>query len=280
MRTFLGRARADGYAVPAFNIVDELTACTAVAAAVEAASPVILQTSVKTVRHYGPRRIARWLDGGAPGVPVALHLDHCRDREVIAACLDAGWTDVMFDGSHLPPDRNAAETRAVVEMAAAYGAGVEGELGVIAGVEEEVIAEQSMLTDPDTARRFVAETGIDYMAPAIGTAHGEYPDAPVIDFSRLKAIVAAVPIPVVIHGGTGLDDETYRALIRAGGAKINISTGVKTAFLAAWTQAVRDADGEPLTLVRSVEETMAARFRTYMDLFGSAGVWAGTTTDK
>ena len=174
----LEAARAGGYCVGAFNLVDFLTMEAIVEAAEEKRAPVILQTSSATVKRFGVRKLvamARIAAGESP-VPVALHLDHGTDPQVISQAIRAGYTSVMIDGSKYPFEENVASTRKVVEEAHAAGVAVEGEIGRVAGVEDDIVVHQdeAIYTTPDEALEFQRRTGVDFLAAAIGTAHGFY----------------------------------------------------------------------------------------------------------
>ena len=174
----LQAARAGGYCVGAFNLVDFLTLKAIIEAAEEQRSPVILQTSSATVKQLGMRTIvamAHLVADDSP-VPVALHLDHGTDPMVIREAIRVGYTAVMFDGSKYPLEENVARTRDVVEEAHAPGVAVEGEIGIVAGVEDDIVVRQdaAIYTTPDEALEFQRQTGVDFLAAAIGTAHGFY----------------------------------------------------------------------------------------------------------
>jgi ketose-bisphosphate aldolase len=267
-------AQSKKYAIGAFNIVDENTSAAVVAAANDLNVPVIIQTSVKTVEWFGPDEIACWIRTIAEksAVSVSLNLDHCRSFDMIKKCVAAGWTDVMFDGSHLPFEENIRSTAEVVEYAHSHGVGVEGELGAIAGVEDDISVAKSVLTNPDDAEQFVSETGVDVFAPAIGTAHGMYSADPVIEFDLLAGIVRRISTPVAIHGGTGLSPETIRKLIRLGGAKINVSTAIKQTFQAAVNgDAEAMKNGEPLEVIKRVFDDVRETAKSLMVLFTETG---------
>ena len=234
-REIIEDAFARRYGVAAFNVVNDLTLEAVIAAASELAAPLIVQTSVKTVKSIGAGTFAamfRAYAGPAP-VPVALHLDHCPDRAVLTTCLENGWNSVLFDGSHLPSvQENARQTIEVVAEAKRHGAQVEGEIEGITGVEDGVGSDDvADIFSLETAVDFVRSTGIDIFAPAIGNAHGVYKAAPVIDAQRVSDIVAEVPIPICLHGGTGLSQATFDDLIARGCAKVNISTALKIAYM-------------------------------------------------
>ena len=158
----------------------------------------------------------------AAKVPVCVHLDHCEDLAYLRRALDIGFTGVMYDGSTLPYDVNAANTRAAVEMAHAVGASVEAEIGTLPSREDGVsVAAGPVYTDPDLAVTFCKETGIDALAPSFGTAHGIYKAKPVLDLERVKVIAEKTQLPLVMHGGSGVSDEDYRTAITNGIRKIN-----------------------------------------------------------
>jgi len=233
------RAFTERYGVAAFNVVNDLTMEAVLAAAEELRAPLIVQTSVKTVKSVGADvLVATWTAMTRDlTVPVALHLDHCPERDVISLCLDKGWNSVLFDGSNLSVEENKRQTIEVVAEAARYGALVEGEIEGFKRVDEmaddsgidEGIDEQTL----ETAVDFVRSTGVDIFAPAIGNAHGMYTTTPKLDNQRVSDIVEATGKPVALHGGTGMTAEQFRDLIARGCAKVNISTALKIAFIQA-----------------------------------------------
>ncbi len=237
-KTFLEEllyAREHKYAVGAFNIFNYLSARAVIRAASALNAPVILQTSVTTVKKFGPLELGTMLRQLAwnASVNVVIHLDHCQDVELAKACMDAGWDSIMFDGSRLPINENIKECREVVSYAHHRGIHVEGELGRIAGVEDELFVAHDDATHAnlEDSIYFVRESGIDAFAPAIGTAHGVYHGTPVIDFDLVGELNEAIEAPIVIHGGTGLSEETFRRLIALGGAKVNVSTAIKHGYI-------------------------------------------------
>jgi ketose-bisphosphate aldolase len=209
LKQIVDRAFDERYGVAAINVVNDLTLEAVLAAAVEQHSPVIIQTSVKTVRSIGIDLLfAMWreLTAGIE-VPVSLHLDHCPEREVISDCLRKGWNSVLFDASRLPVEENQRQTIEVVAEARSYGANVEGEIESITGVEDGIGSdEEAQRQELPVALEFIRATGIDVFAPAIGNAHGVYHAEPKLDAQRVSDIVAAVRIPIALHGGTGMTD--------------------------------------------------------------------------
>ena len=234
LKEVLGRAFEERYGVAAFNVVNDVTLQAVLTAAVATRAPVIVQTSVKTVRMFGANVLGSMFREMAQALPVpaTLHLDHCPDREIISLCIANGWNSVLFDGSGLSVDENTRQTTEVVHEAHEAGVDVEGEIEGITGVEDDV---GSPNTHPqyalDIAVDFIRTTGIDCFAPAIGNAHGVYHQEPQLDAQRVSDIVTVEPIPIVLHGGTGLAQHQFDDLIRRGCAKVNISTALKIAYI-------------------------------------------------
>lgn len=278
LKEILDRAFAQRYGVAAINVVNDLTLEAVLAAAVEQRSPVIIQTSVKTVRSIGADLLfAMWreLTAGIE-VPVSLHLDHCPDREVISSCLRKGWNSVLFDGSRLPVEENLRQTIEVVAEARSYGAHVEGEIEAITGVEDDIGSdEEAKRQSLPVALDFIRKTGIDVFAPAIGNAHGVYRAEPRLDAQRVSDIVAAEPVPIALHGGTGMTNAQFSDLIERGCAKVNISTALKIAYMKSNLAFLRGAEERDtwdppslFTAARAAVKDMAAE---HMSRFGSVG---------
>lgn len=278
LKDIVDRAFAERYGVPAINVVNDLTLEAVLAGAVEARSPVIVQTSVKTVKSIGSKVLFGLWETMTAGieVPVALHLDHCPDRDVITECLERGWNSVLFDASALPVEENQRQTIEVVEQARNFGAHVEGEIESIRGVEDgigsdEVSAQQTL----DVSLRFIETTGVDVFAPAIGNAHGVYKHEPVLDFQRVSDIVDAHPIPIALHGGSGLTDAQFADLIARGCAKVNISTALKITYMKSNLAFLKEAETrdkwDPPSLFNHVRSDVVAMTRALAEQFGSAG---------
>jgi fructose-bisphosphate aldolase class II len=278
LNQILDRAFAERYGVAAINVVNDLTLEAVLAAAVEQRSPVIIQTSVKTVRSIGLDLLfAMWreLTAGIE-VPVSLHLDHCPDRSVITACLRKGWNSVLFDGSSLPVAENQRQTVEVVAEARQYGAQVEGEIEAITGVEDDIGSDEVAATQSlPVALDFIRTTGIDVFAPAIGNAHGVYHSEPKLDAQRVSDIVTAQPIPIALHGGTGMTDAQFTDLIARGCAKVNISTALKVTFMRANLAFLRDAEErnswDPPSLFKATRAAVVELAADHMRRFGSVG---------
>lgn len=266
------------YGVPAINILNDLTLEAVLLAAVQERSPLIVQTSVKTVRSIGSRVLyAMWTSMTAGiEVPVTLHLDHCPDRDVITECLEVGWNSVLFDASQLPVAENQRQTVEVVAQARRYGAQVEGEIESITGVEDGIGSDtESARQTLDVSVTYIRETGIDVFAPAIGNAHGVYSAAPTLDGQRVTDVLEATGIPCALHGGSGLTDAQFTDLISRGCAKVNISTALKRQFMQSNLDFLRDAEKrdkwDPPSLFKAVQADSVKLTAALMQTFGSAG---------
>jgi fructose-bisphosphate aldolase class II len=278
MKEVLDRALAERYGVAAFNIINDLSIEAVLAAAVEEHAPVILQTSVKTVRQYGRRRLHGIFQSLVEDVdvPVVLHLDHCPDRTVISDCLAGGWNSVLFDAHELDVAENRAQTTEVVAEARTTGAHVEGEIEGIQGVEDDLGSDDaSQIQSLEVAVDFITATGVDCFAPAIGNAHGQYKQAPVLNAQRVSDLVAATGIPMALHGGTGLSDEQFTDLIARGCAKVNISTALKETFMKSGLDFLRETaerdKWDPPSLFKHQRTAVREMARRHIRLFGGSG---------
>ncbi len=234
------KAIEGGYAIPAFNFNNMEQMQAIVSACVETSSPVILQVS-SGARKYANQTLLRYMAQGAveyakelgKNIPITLHLDHGDSFELCKSCIDMGFSSVMIDGSHLPYEENVALTKKVVEYAHQYDVTVEGELGVLAGVEDEVSAEHHTYTEPDQVVDFVSRTGVDSLAISIGTSHGANkfkPDQctrnaegvlvpPPLRFDILEEIERRIPgFPIVLHGASSVPQEYVKIINENGGA--------------------------------------------------------------
>lgn len=234
---FIQKAQERGVAIASFNVHNlETIQAVAEGAALENC-PVIIQTTPGTLKHAGIGYVAAIVKQAAReyDIPIALHVDHCTSFETIIQCIRGGYTSVMIDTAHLPYEENVAMVRKVVEIAHAAGVAVEGELGRIGGTEDllQVDAREAAFTVPSEAKDFVERTGIDMLAIAIGTAHGEYRGEPKLDFDRLSAIRKVVDIPLILHGASGVPDQQIRESLHRGISKINIATELKIPMAAA-----------------------------------------------
>ena len=277
MKAMLGKAAEEAYAVGAFNILDYNSTKAVVLAAEQENAPVIIQTSAKTVIFWGTKAIISWVRqlAGSSRVPVALHLDHCKDLDLIAECIESGWTSVMIDASSKPFEENLALSRQVVQMARPKNVTVEAELGAIVGVEDDIhVKEQDEhLADSRQAIKFCRQVEPDCFAPAIGTAHGVYKGEPKIAYDLLEEIAAKTNVPIALHGGTGLAEEVFRKCISLGCAKVNISTQLKYAFINGFI-AYHNANNtqyNPLKVIEAQFNQLTAGIIEKIKLFGSSG---------
>lgn len=277
VRQMLFKSRHERYAVGAFNIVDAMTAEAVVRAAEAKGAPAIIQTSAKTVKLYGCASLLATAKALAEkaNVPIALHLDHCKDLDLIRSCVEAGWSSVMIDASSFPFEENIRMTKEVAEMAHPLDITVEGELGTIAGVEDDIyVKEQELhLANPEQALEYVSRTGVDVFAPAIGTAHGIYKGEPKIAFDLLGRIAREVKAAIAIHGGTGLSDEVFKKCISLGGAKINISTQIKHAFKDSLSEYFQKNPQvyEPVKILAYMRDKVQEVIESFIAKFGSEG---------
>ncbi len=225
-------AQEGNYAVGAFNVENMEMVMAVIEAAEEMQSPVILQTTPSTVMYAGLNLYYANVKAAAEmaSVPVALHLDHGSSFELAMQAFREGYTSIMIDGSHYPLEENAVLSKRVVEACHPSWIPVEAELGRVGGKEDDLDGRDSGLTSPDEAVYFVERTGIDYLAVSIGTAHGVYSGVPDIRVDILKDIKKKVAIPLVLHGTSGVADETVRTCIREGICKVNYATDLRIAY--------------------------------------------------
>lgn len=283
-REILLEATEGGYAVGAFNITNLIQMEAVVEAAIEKRAPLIIQTSVKPSKFLGREvlvAIYRTLAESAP-IPIALHLDHCTDVEYCKACADAGYTNVMIDASKQSFEENIRQTKEVVDYCHALGGvSVEGELGLVVGVEDQIkVAEdEAALCNPEQAVEFVERTGVDLFAPAIGTAHGVYKTKnPKVDFERLGKIHQllngqGVRVPLVVHGGTGLPEDYIRRLVEMGASKFNVSTELKRTMIDAIYAYISEHRDEynPGKIDAQFKQAIKGVVSRWIDTLGSAG---------
>lgn len=273
----LTHAREHGYCVGAFNVHTLEMLQAVVEAAEETESPLILQSTVGTVKHLGADYIAAIASVAArrTSVPIALHLDHCSDLNLIIQCIRAGYTSVMIDASHLPFNENVLLTKKVVEMASAVEVNVEAELGRVGGVEDDIAVNEAdaLLADPEECARFVELTGVPTLAPAIGTAHGIYKGEPNIHFDRISEIACRVSIPLVLHGGSGIPEEQVRRCISLGMAKMNVATELRIVF----SSAIKDVflrepnENDPRNYMKPAKKNLKEAAIEKMRICGSIG---------
>ncbi|RKD33525.1 class II fructose-1,6-bisphosphate aldolase [Thermohalobacter berrensis] len=274
-KEILQDAHKKGYAVGAFNVNNMEIVQAIIQAAEETNSPVILQASQGGLKYAGVEYIAAMAKVAAEKakVPVAIHLDHGTDFTQIVKCIRNGFTSVMIDGSKHPFEENIAVTKKVVEIAHAAGVSVEAELGKIGGTEDDITVDEkdATFTDPDEAEKFVKETGVDYLAIAIGTAHGPYKGEPKLDFDRLKTIKERLNMPLVLHGSSGVPEESIKKAVSLGINKINIDTDIRLAFNGAVRDFVKNNPDvyDPRKILGPAREAMKEVIKGKMTIFGS-----------
>lgn len=270
-------AQKNGYAVGAFNVNNMEIVQAIVEAAEETNSPVILQASQGGIKYAGVEYIAALgkVAGEKAKVPVALHLDHGTDFEQIVRCIRYGFTSVMIDGSKYPIEKNIEATKKVVEMARAVGISVEAELGKIGGTEDNITVtdREATFTDPDEAVKFVEATDVDSLAIAVGTAHGVYKGEPKLDYDRIEVIHNRVSVPLVLHGSSGVPDESVKKAISLGISKVNIDTNIRESFANAVKEFLKENPDniDPRKILGPAREAMKETIKEKMYVFGSAG---------
>ena len=292
-------ATREAYAVGAFNISNLESLLAVTEAAVEENSPVVIAVSPTSIDYAGLTYIEKMIKIAAESapVPMSLHLDHGKDIETVVRCLDAGFTSIMIDGSSLRFDDNVALTKRVVDLARPRDVSVEAELGRIAAVDECTTEEkQSILTDPESAKKFVELTDTDILAVAIGTSHGAYKfkGEPRLEFERLKVIRENVSVPLVLHGASsvpmwmiekateygavlagarGITEEQIRKAISLGISKVNIDTDLRLAFTATVREFLGNSPQEfdSRKILGPAKQAMKEVVKDKMRLFGSSG---------
>jgi fructose-bisphosphate aldolase class II len=275
MNEFLPAAKEKKFAVGQFNMNNLEFAQAITQAAMEERSPFIFGVSEGAIKYMGLEYTVAIAEAAAKvsGLPIALHLDHGSSFDVVMKCIRAGFTSVMFDGSHLPFEENVRLTKEIVKVAHAMGVSVEGELGTIGGVEDDLVVDDAdaMLAKPEEAIRFYEETGVDCLAIAVGTAHGMYKGEPHIRFDIIEEVTRNIPVPVVLHGGSGVPDEMIRKAIQAGVGKINVNTENQVACTAAIREVLEKDEKvyDPRKYLGPGREAMVEVVRAKIRLFGS-----------
>jgi len=299
-KVLLDRAKAGSYAVGAFNINNLEFVQAITSAALELNSPAILAVSQGAIKYAGFENLVSMVRtiSDNMNVEISLHLDHGQDMEIIERCINEGFTSVMIDGSHLPFEENIAVTREVVEKARPAGVSVEGELGRLAGIEDNISVSEkaAIFTDPGEAAEFAGKTGVDSLAVAVGTSHGAYKfkgDAE-LAMDRLSEIASVVPVPLVLHGASGVNqehvaianefgakigaakgvpNEAISEAIRRGAAKVNIDTDMRIAFTAFVRKsfAEKPENIDPRKYLGAARDAAFEVVTAKMKLFGSVG---------
>lgn len=276
MTELMKRAKAEKFAVGQFNMNNLEFTKAIMEAAEEERSPFIFGVSEGAIKYMGLDYVMAMARAAADksDIPVVVHLDHGSSFEVAMKCIKAGFTSVMFDGSHYPLEENIRLTKEVVRAAHAMGVSVEGELGTIGGVEDDlnVAEEDAKLANPEEAIRFFEETGVDALAIAVGTAHGMYKGEVRIRYNIIEEVASKVAAPIVLHGGSGVPDEAIRKSIELGVGKINVNTENQVAMTAAIKKVLEETPNviDPRKYLNPAIAAMREVVKGKMRLFGSS----------
>ena len=265
-------AQKNGYAVGLFNTTDTDMLEAVISAAEEMRSPVIIGTAEVLLPHGELKLIAPSIIAAAKRatVPVVVHYDHGLTFDRCMEALQLGFSSIMFDGSAGDEETNLADTAEIVKIAHSMGVSVEGEIGHVGSAAAGDGNDADMYTTPEEAVSFVARTGVDALAIAIGTAHGAYKTKPKLDIDRLTEIRKVLDTPLVLHGGSGLSDDDFRNTIRCGIAKVNIFTDLCNAGNRAMKQGIDE--GKAYLDIRNMKvEEIKNAVKEKISLFGSAG---------
>ncbi len=265
-------AKNGKYAVGLFNTTDTDMLEAAISAAEELRSPIIIGTAEVLLPNGELKLIAPSVIAAAKraSVPVVVHYDHGLTFERCMEALQLGFSSIMFDGSAKDYATNIAETREIVKIAHQFGATVEGEIGHVGQADTEDNAETDLYTTVEEAKKYIADTGVDALAIAIGTAHGAYKKKPKLDFERLCDIRSSTEVPLVLHGGSGLTDDDFRTAVNKGIAKINIFTDLCLAGCRAMSDGL--AAGEDYLTIRNRKvDYIREEVKKKILLFGSNG---------
>ena len=265
------------YAVGLFNAVNMEFARGILAAAEELGSPVIVGTA-EVLFGYGPLEEVSYLllpMARRAKVPVVVHLDHGLKKETCLKALKLGFSSIMYDCSTDPYEENVAKVKEMAEIAHAFGATIEGELGHV-GVNPDVASggaadPSAFFTDPSLAKDYVEKTGVDALAISVGNAHGAYPFPPKLDFDRIKEIARIVDVPLVLHGGSGLSDSDFRQAIECGICKVNIFTDLDVAAAKTQSDAFQSASKGLTALIPATIAAVKGETKKKMKLFSSDG---------
>jgi len=276
-KELLQRARREGYAVGAFNANTLEMIQAIIEAAEEEEAPVIVQISEGAIRYGGLEYLAAIVRCGAQRarVPVVLHLDHGSSFESNIRCLQAGYTSLMYDGSAKPLEENIATTALIARAAHSCGIPVEAELGQVLQSRDGVTAQQvsDAMTNPDLAADFVRRTGCDSLAIAVGSVHAMKEREAELDQERIQACAAAVPVPLVLHGSSGVKHESIQQAIENGVAKINVGTYLAAGFTETMRSeaAAHPLESDPRKILGPARTEVKNRVREKIRLFRSSG---------
>ncbi|MBW1972808.1 MAG: class II fructose-1,6-bisphosphate aldolase [Spirochaetes bacterium] len=297
-KEILNKANKEGYAVGAFNINNMEILQGIIKGCREKKSPVIIAVSEGAIKYAGFDYIVAMVNVAAKeNIPIALHLDHGRDMDIIKKCIEGGFTSIMIDASNLPFEENIEKTKKVVEMAKPFNIAVEAELGRLVGIEDNISVKErdAVLINPDEAKEFVKKTGIDSLAPAIGTSHGafKFKGKPKLDFDRLKEVKEKTKIPLVLHGASsvipyilemvnsyggdlkeakGVPEEDIKKAISFGINKVNVDTDLRLSLVAAIRKVLAENKKEfdPRKILGPARDLISEVVAHKVELFGSS----------
>lgn len=276
LKEVLDDARMGGYAVGAFDCCEDVMIRGILEVCEEYCSPVILMCLEMQLEGNGWIYMPGLIKSVADyhNIPIVLHLDHADGLEAIKRAVDRGFSSVMIDGSRLAFEENVALTRAAVEIAGPYGVSVEGELGHVGGMDlDDMEHFDSVLTEADEVRRFVELTGVDALAVSIGTGHGVYRSAPVLNIGRLKELNAVSSVPLVLHGGSGTPDDQIQEAVRNGICKLNIFADSRVAMFEGLKRSAKQERIDPLPheLFGPIKESLGGLVCEKIELLYSKG---------
>lgn len=272
MNDLLIAARKNKYAIGGFNFNFYDDALGIVLGAYELSSPVFLMASEGTVKFLGVKKIVNYVKQLKEdfNIPIVLHLDHGKNIEIIKECIKDGFDSIMYDGSLLDFENNIKNTRMIAELCHDRGIPLEGELGRISGIEENVENIDDVLTDPDSVVEFIERSKVDSLAIAIGNAHGLYKDKPKLDFERLSKINDISSVPLVLHGGTGIPLEDIKKAIKLGISKVNIGTEIKITYFKTIKRYIGTINKNDVRhLISTIQNDIKELVKQYIEIFGS-----------
>ena len=272
MNDLLITARKNKYAIGGFNFNFYDDALGIILGAYELRSPVFLMASEGTVKFLGVKKIVNYVKQLKEdfNIPIVLHLDHGKNIEIIKECIKGGFDSIMYDGSLLDFENNIKNTRMIAELCHDRGIPLEGELGRILGIEENVENIDDVLTDPDSVVEFIERSKVDSLAIAIGNAHGLYKGKPKLDFERLSKINDISSVPLVLHGGTGIPLEDIKKAIKLGISKVNIGTEIKITYFKTIKRYIETTNKNDVRhLISTIQNDIKELVKQYIEIFGS-----------
>ena len=285
LKDILADARANHYAVAAFNVIENVMLRTVLETAEAKEAPVIIMGLAADLKGAGWTYIAGLgkLAAEYHNIPVCLHLDHCYDLDYIAQAVEYGFTGVMYDGSSLPFEENVKMTKAAVDIAHPHGVSVEAELGHVGGSNlAETRHVESILTEADEVTKFVELTGVDALAVSIGTGHGVYRSTPTLNIERLAELTKATDVPLVMHGGSGTPDDQVRSAVANGITKVNVFTEERMAMFRGLKEAakIQRVDPLPEDMFGPIRNALSSLVAEKIELLSSDGRAALTIAES